>query len=253
MTEPTHVLVPRKITEAQADAIGMPSAWYERAVGRMAVSPEAGLPLAFPPPQSTAAPPPPAPPAEAARIADMERRVWVLKQAGVELEAERIDLQARIVELEGLVRVLAEENEALKLRNAEVSMLAHKWMVAHDMLKEGKPYEYPTPADLPNAVAENTRLREALWEYGGDEAIRAARAALASAPAQPEGPKRAPDRPDLAALIDWAREHPPSDEQLAEQAKSWVRGEMAIGSDADEAEYRRRMREEKAQTEEGRS
>jgi len=32
-------------------------------------------------------------------------------------------------------------------------------------------------------------------------------------------------------------------DMLEEQKRSWVRGEMGIGSDADEAEYRRALRE----------
>lgn len=51
--------------------------------------------------------------------------------------------------------------ERLNERNVELSVHAHKWMVAHDMLKAGKPYDYPTPTDVPDLLAEvEKRLRE---------------------------------------------------------------------------------------------
>lgn len=37
-------------------------------------------------------------------------------------------------------------------------MLAYKWMVAHDCRAAGEPYLLPTPADLPNALAERDAL-----------------------------------------------------------------------------------------------
>lgn len=52
----------------------------------------------------------------------------------------------------------------------------------------------------------------------------------------------------LEALIEKAREWdrtatPAEKEEMRRrQRESWVRGEMGIGSDADEAEYRRRMK-----------
>ena len=42
----------------------------------------------------------------------------------------------------------------------------------------------------------------------------------------------------LAALLDQARERPVTENELQEQRQSWVRGEMAIGLDRDEAAYR---------------
>lgn len=48
------------------------------------------------------------------------------------------------------------------------------------------------------------------------------------------------DRPDLDALIEHARDNPPSEAELQAQRESWVRGEMAIGNDADEARERER-------------
>jgi len=72
---------------------------------------------------------------------------------------------ARIEELEG-------ENRQLSARNAEISMLAHRWMVAHDMRQAGKPYDFPEPADLPKsearalaAEAQVKRLVEALKPF----------------------------------------------------------------------------------------
>lgn len=47
-------------------------------------------------------------------------------------------------------------------RLCETQMLAHKWMVAHDRLQAGKPYDFPKPADLPDTVKV---LREALIDW----------------------------------------------------------------------------------------
>lgn len=57
---------------------------------------------------------------------------------------------------------LRAENERLYERLVETQMLAHKWMEAHDKRAAGKPYDYPKPADVPECVAENERLRAAL-------------------------------------------------------------------------------------------
>jgi hypothetical protein len=35
----------------------------------------------------------------------------------------------------------------------EATVRAHKWMEAHDKLAAGKPYDLPTPADVPDALA----------------------------------------------------------------------------------------------------
>jgi hypothetical protein len=67
----------------------------------------------------------------------------------------------------GDVERLREENERLYERLVETQMLAHKWMVAHDKLAAGKPYDYPKPADVPECVAENERLRDALEQLEG--------------------------------------------------------------------------------------
>ena len=77
--------------------------------------------------------------------------------------------QARIAELS--IAYCAAESDAMTLRkrataaearNAEVSMLAHRWMEAHDRLKAGLDYDLPTPADLPNEKARADRLAKAL-------------------------------------------------------------------------------------------
>lgn len=56
------------------------------------------------------------------------------------------------------------EGDGLRERNAELCSLAHGWMVAHDRLKAGEPYELPKPVP----PGEIERLRDALlrrlWE-----------------------------------------------------------------------------------------
>ena len=66
----------------------------------------------------------------------------------------------------------------LEARCLELSMLAYRWMEAHDLLKAGKSYNFPSPADLPTSEARAT----------------AAEAQLARAV---EG------LPDLSAVIAW--------------------------------------------------
>jgi hypothetical protein len=43
---------------------------------------------------------------------------------------------------------------------------------------------------------------------------------------------------ELSELIEKCRHYVMSPEEIEEQRQSWVRGEMAIGTDADEAAYR---------------
>lgn len=47
---------------------------------------------------------------------------------------------------------------------------------------------------------------------------------------------------ELERLLESARNQQMSDAELEQQAQSWVRGEMAVGSDADEAAYREKLR-----------
>ena len=60
---------------------------------------------------------------------------------------------------------LKAENERLQRSNAEIAMNGYRWMAAHDRLKAGLSYDFPTPADLPKAEAERDEavrlLREA--------------------------------------------------------------------------------------------
>ncbi|MBY3073438.1 hypothetical protein HFO71_24295 [Rhizobium laguerreae] len=68
---------------------------------------------------------------------------------------------------------LRDENERLRVICRDTQMLAYKWQEAHDCLKAGLPYSFPSPADLPECEAENERLRGALhavsgWLQNGD-------------------------------------------------------------------------------------
>lgn len=69
---------------------------------------------------------------------------------GVPQEAPNPD---ELSSLQREVETLRGENMRLYQRNAEVSLHAYKWMVAHDMRAAGKPYDYPEPADLPKSEA----------------------------------------------------------------------------------------------------
>jgi hypothetical protein len=44
--------------------------------------------------------------------------------------------------------------------------------------------------------------------------------------------------PTLTELLDAARKHAMTPEEREAQRQSWVRGEMALGTDADEERYR---------------
>ena len=52
------------------------------------------------------------------------------------------------------------EIERLNARVAELHMLAHGWMVAHDMLAGGLPYAFPRPLDLPESEARALAAEE---------------------------------------------------------------------------------------------
>lgn len=73
--------------------------------------------------------------------------------------AEALD---EIDALRGNQLVLARQCEELAQRNVEVSMLSYKWMAAHDALAAGKPVILPELADVPNCIAINAELLEAL-------------------------------------------------------------------------------------------
>ena len=53
---------------------------------------------------------------------------------------------------------------------------------------------------------------------------------------------RVPESPRLEALLAVARRHVMTDEEREAQRQSWVRGERAMGNDADEAKWRASMR-----------
>jgi hypothetical protein len=59
------------------------------------------------------------------------------------------------------------ERDQLKADSLAANMLAHKWMVAHDSLKAGKPYDYPRTSDVPDIMAERDAMREALDRFLG--------------------------------------------------------------------------------------
>jgi len=50
-----------------------------------------------------------------------------------------------------------------------------------------------------------------------------------------------PINEELAALLEMARRHVMTPEEEQAQRESWVRGEMAIGTDADEERYRAKI------------
>lgn len=47
---------------------------------------------------------------------------------------------------------------ASEKRRRETDMLAYKWMVAHDRLAAGLQYEFPSPANIPDALARVNEL-----------------------------------------------------------------------------------------------
>jgi hypothetical protein len=63
--------------------------------------------------------------------------------------------------------VLVSEITRIKANAAETHMLAYTWMEAHDKLRAGKPYAFPKPTDLPDALAEIARLRSIIAKMDG--------------------------------------------------------------------------------------
>lgn len=51
--------------------------------------------------------------------------------------------------------------------------------------------------------------------------------------------KDIPVNPELAKLLEESRNHVMTDEERKAQRESWLRGEMGMGTDADEEEYKR--------------
>ena len=62
-------------------------------------------------------------------------------------------LLARIEADAATIATLQAEKEQLNGRLAETQMLAFKWMEAHDKRAADKPYDFPKPADYPDALA----------------------------------------------------------------------------------------------------
>jgi len=54
--------------------------------------------------------------------------------------------------------------------------------------------------------------------------------------------------PELAAKIEALRGYKMSPEEVEAQRRSWVRGELGLGSDADEAAYARALRDNDTET-----
>ncbi|MFA4899917.1 MAG: hypothetical protein WC563_10360 [Brevundimonas sp.] len=84
----------------------------------------------------------------------------------VERRAELYDHMKLVAEANGfksLTEAIACATSA-QARNAEASMLAYKWMEAHDRLKVGLDYDLPSPADVPAEKARADRLAKALEE-----------------------------------------------------------------------------------------
>jgi len=70
------------------------------------------------------------------------------------------------------------ERDAANERSLANNILAHGWMVAHDMLKAGKPYKFPEPADVPNSTAraiaaesERDALKQAMAKVVEERAV----------------------------------------------------------------------------------
>jgi hypothetical protein len=79
----------------------------------------------------------------------------------VSLSEEDRELDRMLRTVNAAMDAQAAEIERLRDRNVEVAMLAHQWMVAHDRLKAGETYDFPSPADVPACKAA---LAEAVGE-----------------------------------------------------------------------------------------
>jgi hypothetical protein len=63
--------------------------------------------------------------------------------------------------------LLVAEIARVKENLVETQMLAYTWMEAHDKLRAGKPYTFPKPTDLPDALEEIARLRSIIATKDG--------------------------------------------------------------------------------------
>lgn len=83
-----------------------------------------------------------------------------------------------------------------------------------------------------------------------DRIIAAAEELLAALKAEREPEKgrimrSSPPDPELDTMLDRAKANPPSEEELRAQRESWVRGEMGLGLDRDEARHRSELETER--------
>ena len=62
------------------------------------------------------------------------------------------------VDVAELLEEAADALTASEKRRRETDMLAYKWMVAHDRLAAGLQYEFPSPANIPDALARVNEL-----------------------------------------------------------------------------------------------
>lgn len=83
-------------------------------------------------------------------------------QACAQEEADR--LASKATEAQIVAASWKDRATAAEARNAELSMLAYKWMEAHDRLQSGLHYDLPNPADVPAEKARADRLAKALKE-----------------------------------------------------------------------------------------
>ena len=103
------------------------------------------------------------------------RDAWV--HATMQKAADALATATRqIAELRKAYLAAEADAQSLRKANAEASTRAYGWMVAHDMLKAGKSYDLPSPADVPTNLAralaaEAARVRV---EVSEDALIRAA-------------------------------------------------------------------------------
>lgn len=87
-----------------------------------------------------------------------------MKTEGVDISPEAVERAASGAELNGqrwlaeMLRELSRSLTASEKRRRETDMLAYKWMVAHDRLAAGLQYEFPSPANIPDALARVNEL-----------------------------------------------------------------------------------------------
>ena len=83
------------------------------------------------------------------------------------------DIPALLAEVARLTAALTEAEK----RHVDLHRLAYSWMVAHDKLKAGKPYAFPSPLE-PDAI---TKLETTAYQHGYDAAKEQAMQAVEDA------------------------------------------------------------------------